>query len=407
MDKKKLLATITWIVIFLIGIVLSFKSFREPDVWWMFRVGDWMAENGKVPTQDVFSFTHEGVDWISVKWFFELVAYWVAEYIGPEFIVILQTLVNILLLVFLKKAYQSLAKAFDIELNSYLSVGFLLTALIFLFGVDFRMISRPEMTSHILTLVFFAFLLKYRQNKSNAIYGLIPLQILWVNAHEAYGTGMVILGTFLGAEIIEWWFKKENRSIDKRLLIALGAAILSTAINPRGLYMLIHPYVIFTQVGSNHYTSELNSVFYKPDYYFGFKDPWIMLGLMSIAVGGFIYIGLKQDGFKKLILDRLGLGYSLSILLFFYLGLTGHRNIPFPIIVCSPLIAVFLDLFFKRFKLNQSIVAYGFLTVLSVGFYVNVIAGTHYKWFNSSDRYGIRVYAEKNPAGAAKFVRRK
>ena len=405
MINKKSFPTILWLLLFVIGISLSFKSFREPDVWWMFRVGEWMATNGQVPTQDVFSFTHAGVDWISVKWIFELLAYWIAEYIGPEFIVILQALVAVLLLIFLRKTFTSIAGILGTPKTPSISTGLLLIGSVFLFAVEYRMNSRPEMTSHILTLVYFSLLMNYRHQPGTYIYWLIPLQIFWVNAHEAFGIGMVILLTFLGSELLEWLLNRKSSKPNLQLLATLSISVLATAINPRGFYMLIHPYVIFTQVGSNHYTSELNSAFYKPDYYFGFKDPWIMIALFVLLLLGLVWVGLKHKNLKEVVVSQLGIGYTASLLLFFYLGLTGHRNIPFFVIVSAPLLGVLLQKAIDQMEVNKRIFLLYGTGIIVVAFYVSVATGMHYKWFNSSDRYGIRVYAEKNPAGAAQFVK--
>lgn len=404
MNKKRVLSNVLWACCFLIAIVLSFKSLREPDLWWMFRVGEWMTENGKVPTTDMLSFTHEGVDWISVKWIFELLAYGVASSIGPEFIVILQTIVNVLLLLFLRKVYLNLKELFQFSPSSYLESGFFLSILLFLFGLDFRMISRPEMTSHLLTLVYISLFLQYRNKNGKSIFWLIPIQIFWTNAHEAYGTGMVILGIFIAGELIEWWFNRNERKPDQKLLLASIGAILATAINPRGFYMLIHPYVIFTQVKNNQYTSELHSAFSDPIYYFGFKDPWIMITVYLIATIGLVLMGKNLKGIKRIVFSQIGVGYTLALIAFFYLGLTGHRNVPFPIVVATPLVGITFYLLYQKLNTSKQLISFYLSIVLGVVFYIGVVSGTHYQLFNSFDRYGIRTYAEKNPAGAAQFI---
>ena len=72
MKHQSILHKVAWALCLLTGIVLSLKAIREPDLWWMYRTGEWMLEQGQVTRQDTFSYTFEGVEWINVKWLFEI-----------------------------------------------------------------------------------------------------------------------------------------------------------------------------------------------------------------------------------------------------------------------------------------------------------------------------------------------
>ncbi|MFT5648128.1 MAG: hypothetical protein ACI976_002824, partial [Aureispira sp.] len=41
MNKQSTIARIAWAICILLGIVLSLKALREPDIWWMYRTGEW------------------------------------------------------------------------------------------------------------------------------------------------------------------------------------------------------------------------------------------------------------------------------------------------------------------------------------------------------------------------------
>src|SRR4029079_17464904 len=86
---------------YLVAIAVSIKSFREPDLWWQIRTGEWIVQHHEVPKQDVFSYTMKGTEWINVKWGFEVIAAFIADHLGPESVFILQAIVNCLLLIFL------------------------------------------------------------------------------------------------------------------------------------------------------------------------------------------------------------------------------------------------------------------------------------------------------------------
>ncbi len=398
--KQSSLQKITFGIIALLAVVLAFKSFREPDLWWMFRVGEWMWENQSIPTEDVFSFTFPGRDWISVKWLFELIAFWITSILGAPGMGLLQALANILLLVIVARSAQYTYQLVTQRSISWNHEGILISLVLFLFATEFRMILRPEMTSHVLTaLVLLIFVIQRYSGKSNILFWLIPLNVFWVNMHEAYGTGMVLIGAFMGAHILEAVFLKWT-PLNKKMLLLGGLALLAVSINPRGPYMLIHPYVIFTQVGSNHYTSELNSLFYAADYYFSFKDPYIFILLLALTVLGIVYTTVKSN--VKFI-QSIGIGLPLVALMLTYLGLTGHRNIPFAIIGLMPIFAVFAILILAR--LNRPVLFTAITGLVAMVFYAGVVSNQYYKVFTPTERYGLKVSAIKNPVGAAQFVK--
>src|SRR5262245_59756863 len=82
---------------YLLAFALSIKSFREPDLWWQIRTGEWILEHNAVPKTDVFSYSMQGTPWINIKWGFEAAAAFVARLLGPESVFILQAMVSCLL----------------------------------------------------------------------------------------------------------------------------------------------------------------------------------------------------------------------------------------------------------------------------------------------------------------------
>ena len=100
---QKIINPFLYILSFLLAAVVSIKNLREPDIWWQIRTGEWIIDHQKVPTVDVFSYTQQGQDWINIKWGFEVLAAWISKTLGPESIFIIQMLVSLLILYFIKK----------------------------------------------------------------------------------------------------------------------------------------------------------------------------------------------------------------------------------------------------------------------------------------------------------------
>lgn len=414
-NLPKWITYLAWGTCFLVAVVLSFKSLREPDLWWILLTGEWILNNGWVPTEDTFSYTQAGQPWINVKWLFEVLTYLCYKLGGPELIFLLQTLVNVLVVWMLARLTQSLRPMLGLPANGLITAGVVLATLFTLFGWEYRIIGRPEMTSHLLTLVFIGLYLKQRQSQgSKTIFWLIPLMVLWTNLHEAYGTGLVIMGTMTAGELFDFWRKRKKetpRPFPKNTLIASVVAVLAVSINPRGPVMIIHPYEIFTQVSDNKFTTELSS--FATSYYWQQKEPYLAILLFLVAL--ISVIGMKQETVKsgrKTNTKRsfslpFGTGFTVILALFAYLSLTAHRNIAFFLLVSAPLLALQLDKLLTRISEKRpslQLPGWSSLIALGVGFYLLVVTETHYGWFNPRDQYGLEVVAVRNPTSASEFL---
>jgi hypothetical protein len=389
----KLILRIVRVLFYLCVIAFGLKTLKEPDIYWMLRTAEWMVENGSVVSEDLFSFTNYGIPWINVKWLFEVILYGVERIGGPELTPVLQCLVYGLVFYFLEKRIKLLSIAE--ENRNYLTLLTFILFLVTLVAIEFRMLGRPEMTSHLLMVVYLFLYEKYRKQKSSILWGLIPLQIFWTNMHEAFGMGMVIILGFLFGEIYELILHRKQA--DKRLILISVLSILAIAINPRGIQLILHPLEIFLQVGSNKYTNELLG-FQNPLYWQ--KEAYLMLfffGLSAIP----LLIQLKIDGFKALIKSH-GAGWLGLYVLFFYLTLTAYRNIPFFVLFTTPFLVQTL---FRKRVLAQKVKSVSTIVlVVLILLYAAIVSNNYYEITNSRDTYGLVVDKDKNPTGVADFM---
>ncbi len=407
MKFKKLIL----ILFYLTAIAISIKSFREPDLWWQIRTGEWIIQHHEVPKVDVFSYTMNGIEWINIKWGFEVAAAFVADHFGAESVFILQAIVNCLLMFFLLK----LSKLFfrqkfsDDELknnSAYLFSG-VIAFLLVMIASEYRMIGRPEMISHLITIVFLYLLEKNRQIPSKQIYLLIPLQMLWANLHEAFGIGIVILIIYTISAWLEKFLSKEKKSnAVKMSLITLGA-IVSVIINPYGIKLLTRPFNIMSQVYSNKYTTELlgftSHEWWKKEAYL-----CIIISLVSIIT----IVNLKKSEKSKSsnlskLISKLNTPYLISIFAFLYLGLTAYRNLIFLSLICFPVFHYSLFAGVRKwFEKSNAMSKFSapVAVILLVLFYVSIVSNQYYKLTNSRDRFGLEVLSVNNPTGAADYI---
>lgn len=452
-NTSSTLQKITWGLCFLLGIVLSFKALREPDLWWMYRTGEWMLENGAVTKNDPFSYTFSGVEWINVKWLFEVLIASGKALLGVEFIFVLQAFVTGLIIYLLATSSRVVreqfasAKGQEISPSKVPSLGFFLALFLALFTIDFRLIGRPEMTSHLMVSAYLCLFWRYHQQPSKLIFALVPLQILWTNMHEAFGIGMVLMLAYLAATWLQYWYFKQQKTameVPKWLSWAVLAALVGIVINPRGPQMWLHPFEIFGQLQTNQYTTELAPI-WKFDYW---KKEAYFNGLFLFLSLGFVLLTPRLLSPKKTpskkepdnsttshkkanskakkttknskkavkpkatnppktawLLENLkiyGMGNGLLICMLLYLSTTAYRNIPFFILASTPIVALALDQLLSRWASAKWLP--GAILGLGLCFYGSIISGKYHEWSGSRDQYGLQVLASHNPIGASNFI---
>jgi tetratricopeptide (TPR) repeat protein len=422
----KSVSKINWYILLLITFVICLKSVREPDLWWMYKTGDWMLTNLQVTYSDPFSFTMEGTNWINVKWLFEVLISIFKNIGGPEMIFVLQGIIAVDIMLLLGKTSSKLVeKQNNIKDGAYWA-ALVLTGVAALIAMDFRFIGRPEMMSHLFTADFlFLFVLWYHKKDTKWIYALIPLQLLWANLHEGFGTGMVLIAAFLAGNWLEYYWRG-NVEKPMNLTWASLLALFVVVLNPRGPEMWLHPFNIFTQLSDNQYTTELYG--YKTAEYWQ-KEAYLNLIFLALALIPFIFNrsftqktenikavppGSKKKG-EKIVQEspgtfwNFGMGYILVVFMLFYLSLTAYRNIPFFIIAASPLAFLVLNKLLKGIFQKYSLFEKAFpfaLTGILMLFYLGIVSNQYQKFTASKDEFGLQVLNGHNPVAASEFIKK-
>ncbi len=421
----KALHKISWYLLLAIAFIICLKSVREPDLWWMYKTGDWMLANMQVTYKDPFSYTMEGTNWINVKWLFEVLISIFKNIGGPEMVFVLQGLVAFDIMLLLGKTSSRLSGKQQLEKGASYWAALVFTGMLALLAMDFRFIGRPEMVSHLFTADFlFLFVLWYQKKETKWIYALIPLQLLWANLHEGFGTGMVLITAFLAGNWLEYYWRG---NVEKPLTLTWASlgALFAVVINPRGPELWMHPFNIFSQLKTNQFTTELFD--YKTAEYWQ-KEAYINIAFMLIAAAVILFTGLfagtkktteqavktaskKQETIATPVTAspfwNYGVGYSLVVGLLFYLSLTAYRNIPFFIIAASPLMVLGMERLIRfissKFKIPEILLPLKMIVLLVV-FYVGIVSNQYQKLTGSRDEFGLQVLNGHNPVAAADFI---
>src|SRR5438046_7255999 len=62
---------------------------QDPDFWWHLRIGQWMAENGRLPGTDIFTFTATNNVWTDHEYLTEILMWLMFKTLGLPTLVVL------------------------------------------------------------------------------------------------------------------------------------------------------------------------------------------------------------------------------------------------------------------------------------------------------------------------------
>jgi hypothetical protein len=387
------------------AVLWSLKAFNEPDLWWMLRTGEHILQHG-LPMTDSFSLLGEGSSWINVKWGYMVLAYLWSLVTGPEGLPILQALASVGMVYFARRIFLLLSSSKD-QTGDYF---FLIAAILALAGSEFRMTARPEMVSHLATMIMLyihIFLFKVDLRNTKALVAIPLVQLAWVNLHEAYAVGLVLTGVFLVFTFFYNLHAKKFGSKEMKLYAASSVlSYLVCAVHPYTWRMWLQPLEIYRQLGANKYTAELYD-FRQPLYWL--YPSYINLGIVALLLFGaaLLFIQRKRMGIVQ-VLEWLSPGYIIMLGLFVFLSLSAARNIPFLLLASIPVIAILLRSVGYD-SLHKSVQRFTYLPrgifIFLIALYILIVTPTYYTFASKKDVFGLGIDPLKNPVGAAQFIK--
>ena len=253
--KKKIdwMKYIPVVLIFEIVIVALLYCFKDGingnDFWWHIKVGEWILENGTIPTEGIFSWygMQENIPWTAHEWLSEIIFYLIYHYMGSGGVYIFTfglSGVFIFLLWHNAKQYSK---------NNLLISGLFFTLLAVTCSLFFY--GRPHIFSFFLLYFELKILYGFWENPASKKIYLLPLiGCLWSNLHGGSSNLSYILClAFLVCAKLEFKFGRvyskrlEKKAFIKLLMVSVGT-IFSVLINPIGMKVLTFPY---TSLGDN------------------------------------------------------------------------------------------------------------------------------------------------------------
>lgn len=216
------------------------------DFWWHIKVGEWVVENGSVPTTDIFSWygVANEIPWTAHEWLADVILYLVHAGLGELGVYILSLLAALLMVGLLwHEARRYVEK--NILIGGLFFVLFAVTTSIFFYG-------RPHLFSFFLLYWELKVLFAFVENPaSKGIYTIPVLTCIWSNIHGGSASlAYVICAVFLVIGFLNIRIGKieptrfGNKAIVKLIIITI-CSVGAILLNPVGLEVLIYPYKSF------------------------------------------------------------------------------------------------------------------------------------------------------------------
>lgn len=222
-EIKPLLMAISVVVLAALVGMISMTKHHELDLWWHLKLGELVATNRAIPFQDSFSYTFAGQRQFTGEWLADLLFYGVFQSAGFLGLNLLKAAAISLTLLF---------TAMTIRLRLQGKAEYLptviITLLVVLFAIRFRLFVRPYIFSICFSAVFLFLLEQWRQlRQGKTLLLLPPLMLLWTNLSvgAVFGVIMVTLAALVG------YFEER----DRKLPLVAAATLLASLLNPEGI----------------------------------------------------------------------------------------------------------------------------------------------------------------------------
>src|SRR5579862_317584 len=231
-----------WLVLiaaFIVILCVIVRRGGDPDIFWHIVTGQWMVDHRQVVSQDLFTFTVSGKQWIDPEYTTEIIAYLLFKVGGL-------TLVSIGFAAVTFVGFVLIWRRVGLEMSNKL-IAAIAIGIAALGGAEVWG-PRPQMITFTFTCLELLWLDRYLRGRSRAIYWLPLVMVAWANLHGGFLFGLVPVGVAAFVEAVHW-IRRVDGDVHKRrtrnLVLVFVACVVAAVINPNGIHL--YGYVIQPQ----------------------------------------------------------------------------------------------------------------------------------------------------------------
>jgi hypothetical protein len=303
----------------------------DGDTGWHIRTGEWVLEHGRVPTEDLFSFSKAGQRWFAWEWLTDVLYAFLFRFSGLKGIVLVSGLgiALVALLTFRQMIWRG-SNVFAALLVSLFGVG----------ASSVHFLARP----HVFTLLFLAIsmwvLERDRRTPSWHVWLLIPLTALWTNMHGGFMALIACLGLLAAGSAVEGWLDAsggpQRWAALRRYGFLAAACSAATLVNPYGYQLHLHVVAYLRSEWIKKVVQEFQSPAFRSENMLQF-EALMLVGLLAAAY----------------LLVRRRVTDALWILFWVHQSLNSVRHIPVFVVVAAPLIAAEVSRWWERWTAGR------------------------------------------------------
>ena len=312
------------VIILFFSLVQPFTQLEDPDMFWHIKTGQYIIENIKIPTTDIFSYygIEHNFSWIAHEWLSDIVFAILYNIGGYSLLRFFPTIMLLIIFSYIQK------KSKDIIPNcceKYIWYFFAFLSICSLSEV------RAHMFSWLFCLITIFTLFDFYEDKNNKLFLLPIISTLWVNMHGGSSSLLFVLILFFfifslfNIKFLNFENKKLNKDKSIKLLSILFICIITALINPNTYKILLYP------IENMQDTLMLSVIaeWHSPNFH-------TIDGLMIFAILAIIVLIFTITDKKISILDFLLVGA------FAYLTLKSIRQVVYLAIIATPIMLKYM-----------------------------------------------------------------
>src|SRR5690349_9896384 len=365
--------------VLIVVLALFIAPEQDPDFWWHLRIGQWMVDNGRLPSTDIFTFTVANHVWTDHEYLTEILMWRIFSTFGlPALIVLfgLLTWAGFWLM------YLQVRRQPFVFVGLGLAIGAIAGAPIW--G------PRAQMVTFALSCLELYWLHGYLSGRSRALNFFPVVMVLWANLHGGWVIGFAWLGIALAAELFMWAWEQDNpahRMHVRRLAIIAAASGVAVAATPH--FLSLYPYPFETQ--GSVAQQRLIVEWFSPDFHQVYVKPFE--AMVFLLVAGF---ALRKPTLYEFLLTAAAL----------FLALQSVRNVALFVAATTPVLITTYGSWWKEFSAARrwsfSLPARPFFAVVTAIVLVVIIGATALRVSNElSPTRQQQLDASSYPIGAA------
>jgi hypothetical protein len=268
---------ITFAGILFFGLLaMTARNAVDPDLWWHLRTGQWIAENGRIPHSDHFSFTRAGQPWVSHEWLSEVAFYELWKHGGAAALIVFSAIITTagFMLLYLRCLPFGGTRHWAAAATAFGAVAAAPS-----WGV------RPQMFTFVLASLLL-WLLERGELRPRLLLWIPPLFLLWLNLHAGFALGPALILAYgvglLFETALDTTLWPQARPMLLRVLLLLLACLALVPLNPSGAQLYRYPFDTLRSPGMRSFIVE----WFSPDFHQWLYRPFLLLWLLVLVALG-------------------------------------------------------------------------------------------------------------------------